>query len=144
MLVDTNILLRTLQPHHPLYDAVEHALEILPGQGRNLCLVPQNCVELWAVATRPTDQNGLGFSISEASEELARIKAIFSMLPETRDIYPAWERLVTEYGVSGKKTHDARLVAAMQVHGLSAILTFDTDDFQRYTGIEAVHPDDVA
>jgi len=44
-----------------------------------------------------------------------------------------------EHSVLGSKVHDARLVAAMKVHGVRKILTFDTGDFTRY-GIEAVHP----
>ena len=44
------------------------------------------------------------------------------------------------HGVSGKKTHDARLVAAMTVHRIDHILTFNTDDFARYTGIQVLHP----
>lgn len=48
-----------------------------------------------------------------------------------------------EHRVSGKPAHDARLVAAMKVHGLTAILTFDRPGFTRYPGIEVVHPADV-
>jgi len=48
---------------------------------------------------------------------------MFVLLPETSAIYPAWEALVARHAVSGKPAHDARLVAAMQVHGLTAILT---------------------
>ena len=44
------------------------------------------------------------------------------------------------YGVIGVNVHDARLVAAMLVHGLTHILTFNTTDFARYTEITAVHP----
>ena len=36
------------------------------------------------------------------------------------------------HGVVGSKVHDARLVAAMNVHGVRRILTFNTDDFTRY------------
>src|SRR5260370_41264672 len=39
--------------------------------------------------------------------------------------------------------HDARLVAAMEVHGITAILTFDKSGFSRYPGIEVVHPEQV-
>jgi predicted nucleic acid-binding protein len=38
--------------------------------------------------------------------------------------------------------HDARLVAAMQVHGIGAILTFDKAGFSRYAGIEVVNAAD--
>jgi len=98
---------------------------------------------LWAVATRPIEHNGLGLSISAAAGELERIKAMFVLLPDTPAIYPAWESLVVKHQVSGKSTHDARLVAAMQVHGVTAILTFDTTGFSRYPGIEVVDPADV-
>ena len=65
------------------------------------------------------------------------------LLPETAAIYPAWEALVTQHAVSGKPSHDARLVAAMQVHGLSAILTFDKRGFSRFSDIEVIDPADV-
>jgi predicted nucleic acid-binding protein len=38
---------------------------------------------------------------------------------------------------------DARLVAAMNVHAITSILTFDVDDFKRYPGIRVLHPQDV-
>lgn len=64
------------------------------------------------------------------------------MLAETPDIYSVWESLVIQHRVSGKTTHDARLVAAMKVHGVTAILTFNAADFARYPGIDVVHPAD--
>ena len=143
MLIDTNILIRTLQPQHELYALADAAVQCLPQQGRDLVITPQNLIELWAVATRPIGYNGLGLSTSNAVAELERIKAMFVLLPDTPAIYPAWERLVIKHQVSGKPAHDARLVAAMQVHGITAILTFDKTGFARYPGIEVVHPADV-
>jgi predicted nucleic acid-binding protein len=78
-----------------------------------------------------------------AAMELERIKGMFLFLPDTPEIYPAWEALVTKHRISGKPAHDARLVAAMQVHGITTILTFDKTGFSRYSGIAAVHPEDV-
>lgn len=80
---------------------------------------------------------------NDAAVELGRIKSMFLFLPETPVIYPAWEILVVRYGVTGKPAHDARLVAAMQAHGLTAILTFDRTGFTRYSGIEVIHPEQV-
>jgi predicted nucleic acid-binding protein len=144
VLVDTNTLLRTLQPAHPQRETARVAIKALTARGYELQLVPQNLVELWVVSTRPVSQNGLGLSIAEAASELTRLKSMFPLLPDTPAIYPVWESLVVEYQVSGKPAHDARLVAAMQVHGLSTILTFDRTGFSRYAGIEVVHPADAA
>jgi len=45
--------------------------------------------------------------------------------------------------VSGKKVHDARLVATMNVHHVSRILTFNTGDFSRYPGLTAIDPSNI-
>jgi predicted nucleic acid-binding protein len=138
LLIDTSTLLRTLQVRHPQYETATRALELLPVHGRDLHIVPQNLVELWVVATRPLEQNGLGLTPTAVTGELMRLKSMFNLLPETPALYPVWERLVVRYRVSGRPAHDARLVAAMQVHGLTAILTFDKTGFSRYPEIEVV------
>ena len=51
--------------------------------------------------------------------------------------------MLVDYGVSGVQVHDARLAATMRVHGVQRILTFNVQDFRRYTGIEAVLPQSV-
>jgi predicted nucleic acid-binding protein len=143
VLIDTSTLLRTLQLRHPEYETATQALEMLPERGRQLHVVPQILVELWVVSTRPVAQNGLGMSPAETAVELTRLKSIFVLLPDVPAIHPAWEALVIQHQVSGKPAHDARLVAAAQVHGLTAILTFDKSGFSRYSTIEVVHPADV-
>jgi predicted nucleic acid-binding protein len=55
-------------------------------------------------------------------------------------LYDEWRRLIVAHGVSGKKTHDARLVAAMTVHHITQLLTFNSDDFSRYASITVLHP----
>ena len=96
------------------------------------------------MATRPLEQNGLGMTPAAAAGELARIKSMFEFLPETPAIYPIWESLVIQHNVSGKPAHDARLVAAMRVHGVKRILTFNEKDFARFVEIEALHPAAIA
>ncbi len=143
MLVDTSIITRTLQPQHELYPLVDRALEHLLEHGKELHIVAQNLIELWVVATRPVEQNGLGMTTAAVAVELARIKSMFVLLPENSAIYPVWESLVVRHQISGKPAHDTRLVAAMQVHGITDILTFDKSGFSRYPGIEVVHPAEV-
>jgi predicted nucleic acid-binding protein len=143
VLLDTNVLLRTLQPGHPQLETVRGAIKTLAVQGRDLHIVPQILIELWVVATRPVEQNGLGLSPAPAAMELERLKSLFEFLPETAAVYPIWESLVTQYQVSGKPAHDAHLVATMRANSLGAILTFDRIGFSRYPGIEIIHPADV-
>jgi len=131
VLVDTNILLRLLQPQHPHARIAEEALDELRRRDEVLNVTSQNLVEFWAVITRPIHENGLGFTTTQAIAELQALKRFFALLPEV-PLHEQWERLVGTHSVSGKNTHDARLVAAMIVHGVNAILTFNVQDFTRY------------
>ena len=114
-LADTNILLRLTEPNNPEYTMVRSSVDALARRGEELCYTIQNLVEFWNVCTRPLAQNGFGLSTRETYERAA-----------------------------GVQVHDARLVAAMAVHGVSNILTLNDRDFARYSGIVAVHPRAVA
>jgi predicted nucleic acid-binding protein len=142
-LLDTNILTRAAQPGHSMHAAAVGAVAALRRQGEVLCLVPQNLYEFWVVCTRPVAQNGLGLTPAEAHAELTRLKGLFVLLDETPGVYPQWEQLVARHQVSGKNAHDARLVAALMVHGLSRLLTFNVSDFARYPGVTILEPGQV-
>jgi predicted nucleic acid-binding protein len=142
-LIDTNITLRGLDRSHPHCRLVRRAIIELKRQGNQLFLTAQNLVEFWAVATRPVDANGLGMSIEWTAAQIARMKRFFTVLADGPEGYAEWERLVIQYRVSGKKVHDARLAAAMTVHGITHVLTFNVQDFVRYKDIQAVSPEEV-
>ena len=82
ILIDTNILLRSVQTHHPHYVLVERALAALRADQEPLHVAVQNFVEFWAVATRPIEANGLGMTTDEVSHELAVLKDLFPVLAE--------------------------------------------------------------
>src|ERR1700734_2589469 len=107
-LIDTNILLRTTQPHHPHCAPAERAVAALRGRHEVLHVAAQNLIEFWAAATRPEGENGLGMSIEAVTRELSAIKHLFSVLPEI-PVFSEWEQLVRTYAVFGQRTHDARL-----------------------------------
>ena len=123
-LVDTSILLSSAQRSHPVYGNVARVVSALLARGDELFVIAQNLIEFWAVATRPTANNGLGLTTTQATQELAKLKALFATLPDTADILPEWEHLVVKHQVLGKQVYDTRLVAAMSVHGLTHLLTF--------------------
>ena len=139
ILLDTNILLRMMQPQSPHAQIVERALGSLRRNGETLHIASQNLFEFWSVATRPLSENGLGLTAEQARPELHRLKRLFVLLPEL-PLLSDWERIVIDQRVSGKNAHDARLVAAMAVHQIGDILTFNIQDFARYSGIKVLDP----
>ena len=135
ILVDTNILLRSAQPNHPLcYKATRAVSKLLRGNAA-VFFCPQNIAELCNVATRPTAMNGLGFSLSEAQREIAGIEDLLTLLPDIPAIYPG-KQLVRGHSVRGATIYDARLVAVMSVYEVDSIFTFNTVDFQRYGNVK--------
>jgi len=139
VLVDTNVLLRRIQPNHEHHAAALASVARLLAVGETVHFAAQNISEFWNVVTRPVASNGLGFPVSVAQGEVEEIERILTLLPDTPAAYAEWKRLVLKHGVLGVKVHDARLVALMNVHGVARILTCNADDFARY-GTEIIHP----
>ena len=139
-LADTNILLRLAQKSSSQYSIVRVAVTTLRRSGCVIFIVPQNIVEFWSVATRPVAANGLGYSPIFVDRLIRRLQRVFPLIPDNSLIHEEWRKLVVGNGITGRQAHDARLVAAMIVLGISNILTFNLADFRRYPGITAVDP----
>jgi predicted nucleic acid-binding protein len=143
MPVDTNVLLRLLQPEHPQYAVASSALAGLRRRETDLCIARQNLVEFWAVATRPVAENGLGMTPLMTAGQVRVLTDLFRVLEGKPGIADAWEKLVSSHLVSGKQAHDAHLAAVMMIHGVRTILTFNVSDFRRYESIEPVDPSSI-
>lgn len=139
-LVDTNVIGRSGLQDDPLFSVVTSALAKLFNNNDELCIASQNLIEFRNVATRTKERNGFGLTQAEANAELLRIESVFDFLPEIPGIYEEWKHLIFDVSVEGKQVHDARLVAVMKAYGISHILTFNGDDFKRYTGIHSIDP----
>jgi|SRR5690348_7208284 len=142
-LVDTNILLRITRRSDPQHKAVDVALAYLAEQGTALYYTHQNIAEFWNAMTRPIARNGLGLSIGETEHEVRAIEAGMNLLADNEAVYREWRRIVLSNSVSGVQVHDARLAAAMYVHGVSHILTLNIADFSRFPGLTPLHPNNV-
>jgi predicted nucleic acid-binding protein len=137
LLVDTNVLLRSVEPGHPSHRIASRTLIDLIDQ---VVISTQSLYEFWVVATRPLTANGLGMSSESVRHEIDRLQLIVERLPETDSIFSIWQDLVTRYAVKGKPAHDAHIVAAMLAHDVHTIVTFNTADFRRYSEIRALTP----
>jgi predicted nucleic acid-binding protein len=141
-LVDTNILLRLVQPDSPEYGVIRECTDRLWARGADLFYTSQNLAEFWNVCTRPADRNGFGFSVAETDERAALIEGKFSFAADSVATHQEWRRILVA-GISGIQVHDARMVAAMRVHGIANLLTMNAKDFRRFSGITVLSPDDV-
>lgn len=143
-LVDTNVAVRRVLPTDPQHSVVTQAIDSLRQQGEILSITAQIIVEFHALATRPTEANGLGMTALQASMEAQKIEAIFPLLPEVPAIFPSWRSIVGTYGIIGRQVYDARLVAVMEAYGITHLLTMNPTHFRRFDRITVVEPKHVS
>ncbi|MCX6607615.1 MAG: type II toxin-antitoxin system VapC family toxin [Acidobacteria bacterium] len=141
VLVDTNVLVRSLQKKHPACSTARKALIALYRSKHELYLTSQNIAEFWNVCTRPIEVNGLGLSIESTDRYANQLEQFFTILPDSTEVFRTWRRLVVDHRVMGAKVHDARLVAMMKTYGLQKIVTFNVSDFTRFADITTVRPE---
>ena len=144
ILLDSNILIRWLEFGDPLQPLVDRAVDSLIRSGAVLCYTSQNLGEFWNVLTRPLDRNGFGLTPPEADRRARMIESQIPMLPDDPAVPLVWRRLLVAHAISGAQVHDARIAAAMSVHGVKRILTLNARDFARFPSIEAIHPEQVS
>ena len=141
VLIDTGILLRLLHRADPKNGPIRETLRELKKAGDVPVATTQNIAEFWNVCTRPASaRGGLGLSNMETAKRLRTIERLVRILPDSPATYSIWKNLVVSLSVSGVQVHDARLVAAMKVHGVTHILTLNGADFLRYPGITVLEP----
>jgi predicted nucleic acid-binding protein len=143
VLVDSNVLTRWLQPRDPVFPVIEASIARLAESGAILCYTSQNLGEFWNVLTRPAVRNGYGLTPDQADRQARQVEGRFRLLADSLAVHEEWRGLLVAYGVSGVQVHDARLAAAMLVHGVQRILTLNKSDFARFDGIEALLPHEV-
>lgn len=142
-LLDTNILLRLGVPTQEDSSSVSAAIEQLQLRQTPLAFTFQNITEFWNVATRPAERNGFGWTVQQAGFMVQEFETIFNFLPDIEAVYREWRNIVAAYEVKGVQVHDARLVAAMRVYGIRHLVTLNASDFQRYSGIVLVRPQEI-
>ena len=59
-LLDTNIILRLVEPSHPMYSLALNGLAYLSNNGYEYALIHQNLIEFWRTCTRPIDKSSMG------------------------------------------------------------------------------------
>lgn len=143
ILIDTNVLVRSVQKGHPACRIARRALVALYREGHELFLTTQNVAEFWNVCTRPAGVNGLGLSIESADRYTARLERLFGILPDSIQAFHLWRKLVVDQEVRGANVHDARLVAIMGTSDIQRIVTFNAGDFSRFPGLEVIRPENV-
>lgn len=143
-LIDTNVFLRLVPDSDLDRLLVISALRKLRAQNEQLFYTTQVLAEFWAVCTRPaTARGGYGLSPVKTERKAKMIERFCGLLTENLATHQEWRRLIVNHAVQGVVIHDTRLVAVMNIHRVTNILTFNKEDFKRFSEIKALSPSEI-
>ena len=144
LLFDTNCFLRLAENNSPHRAVVLNAVRKLRANNKTLCFTPQILAEFWNVCTRPTSaRGGFGLSLEQTERKANIIQKYFQLLPDNPATFYEWRKLVSHYKVKGLQVHDTKIVASMNTHKITTLVTFNEQDFKRFSSIIVVNPQNI-
>jgi predicted nucleic acid-binding protein len=139
LFIDTNVWVAKIIEDHTFHGRAETELIRRGENGDVFCVSSQIIRELISVCT-------LGRNLSrplkweEIQQQLDAMLAQTVFLSESELSTRKLIELGSRYTVIGKQIHDANIVATMLAHGVTRLVTFNPDDFKRFTEIEFIVP----
>ena len=140
VMVDTDVLLAATNTARTDHEASRCVFSRAPAEGIHLATCGQVLREYLVVATRPVAVNGLGLGAPDALKNLAWFRKRMVYFEELEAVHRKLVALIESTGVSGKRVHDANIVAVMQLFGIRYLVTNNPEDFSSLPGIDVVAP----
>lgn len=138
ILLDTNVLLAATTPARDLHREALSVLNEWPSEGARLCVSGQIIREYLIVATREPARNGLGLTVEDALTNVEAFAGRCRFLAENQEASDHLQGLLRTVECSGKRLHDANLVATCLAHGVPALVTANAKDFERFADLVRV------
>lgn len=139
MFVDTNVLIIATNELSPWHNAATKSLQDAQQNKVELIISQQILREYLAAATRISAiENGL--PLSDILENVSIFRSDYTIVEDNPFVLDCLIELMQEANVGGKQVHDANIVATMQAHNITHLLTQNTGDFQRFDEFIAVIP----
>ena len=136
--VDTNVLLSATDRSRPHHDAARGLSRVAREAGCSLALSGQIIREYLVVATRPVEVNGLGLSPADALHNINAFIPRTVLCAETEAVSLRLRSLTATYALSGKRIHDANVVATMVEHDIHWLVTENGDDFKVFSEVQTL------
>ncbi len=133
--LDTNILVSATDRSRAHHSRALSLFHEVPKQGGHLVGSGQTIREYLVVVTRPLDENGLGLTAHQACQNVSQFSQHLHVLAEDERVRSHLTDLVRRYRVTGKRIHDANIVATMVAGGIHYCLTDNPTDFRVFKEI---------
>ncbi|VFM95167.1 MAG: Predicted nucleic acid-binding protein, contains PIN domain [Candidatus Kentron sp. G] len=131
LFIDTNILIYANVATAPFHEQSLIVIEKARQAGRPLWISRQVLREFIAARTRP--QTFARPSTPEVVIQRVRyLEGHFQVADDTAAVTGRLAGLMRDFRIGGRQVHDANIVATMLAHGIPALLTHNTKDFERF------------
>ncbi|MEH2331698.1 type II toxin-antitoxin system VapC family toxin [Nostoc sp.] len=137
--IDTNILVYASQIQSPFHQAAMETIQGFYDTGVELWISRQVLREYLATLTRP-QQFANPLPIAIVIQDLRYFYNRFRVAEDNSQVTERLLTLMEEIPSGGKQVHDANIVATMLVYGIPQLLTHNTGDFARFSGLITVLP----
>lgn len=137
--LDTNVLVYANIASSPLHQRSLEAIQSYVSAGVALWISRQVLREYLATVTRPQVFSD-PVTARTAVTRVRYFQSHFRIAEDGPEVTERLLALVEQIPIGGKQIHDTNIVATMQVHGLSHLLTHNTADFARFAHLITVVP----
>lgn len=137
--LDTNILVYANAAEAPLHQVALSAIKTRYEAGGELWISRQILREYLVTFSRPQKFMNPR-PISTVVERIRYFQSRFRVAEDNAIVTARLLELVQQFPTGGKQVHDANIVATMLAYGIPSLLTNNTDDFARFSGIITVAP----
>jgi predicted nucleic acid-binding protein len=134
VMLDTNVLLAATGESRAEHGDALTILNEWAAGDTTLCTSGQILREYLAVATRPTEQNGLGLKPADAVSNVRAFRERTAFLAEDARVADRLQGLLADVECSGKQVHYANVVATMLAHDVGTVVTMNVADFAGFEG----------
>jgi predicted nucleic acid-binding protein len=138
LFLDTNILLIATDESRPYHELARKVIATHGRSGLHLGISGQIIREYLVVATRSQESNGLGLDSSDAVDNTEIFKQRLIFFEEIENVSNRLRSLTKKYQLSGKRIHDANIVATMLTHSLTKLITENPEDFTVFSDTETL------
>ncbi|GAB4418750.1 MAG: type II toxin-antitoxin system VapC family toxin [Anaerolineae bacterium] len=138
LFVDTNVLIFATNSASPWHLPASNVLQEARRLGVELVISPQIIREYLVAATRPGSSTVL--PLAAVLTNVRIFQTDFHLVEDNALVSAKLIDLVSRVTVGGKQIHDANVVAPMQIHNISHLLTHNVADFTRFAHLITVLP----
>lgn len=137
--IDTNILVYANYTDAIFKEQTRNKLFFLMRNNYNFCISRQIIREFLVYITRynyENEKNNSKILLDKVFDNLQQ----YQVFEENEKVTKILKNLIEKHNLSGKKIHDANIVATMQAYNITKLFTNNVKDFERYTDIIEIVP----